>query len=50
VINEGHLRRLLRTFVKEYHRSRTRLSLAKGCPDPRSAEPPGMGKVVELGR
>lgn len=49
VINEGHLRRLLRAFVAEYyHPSRTHLSLAKDCPDPRRAEPAQSGDVVEL--
>jgi transposase InsO family protein len=49
VMNEGHLRRLLRKFVAEYyHRSRTHLSLCKDCPDPRSIELPQTGNVVEL--
>jgi putative transposase len=49
VLNEQHLRRLLRTFVAEYyHRSRTHLSLAKDSPDPRSIEPDSMGNVVEI--
>ena len=49
VINEGHLRRLLRTFVADYyHPSRTHLSLGKDSPDPRSVEVPSMGNVVEI--
>jgi putative transposase len=49
VLNEQHLRRLLRTFVEEYyHRGRTHLSLAKDSPDPRRIEPPSMGNVVEI--
>ena len=49
VMNEQHLRRLLRTFVAEYyHRSRTHLSLGKDSPDPRSVEPSSIGNVVEL--
>jgi len=49
VLNEQHLRRLLRTFLAEYyHPSRTHLSLGKDSPDPISVEPPSMGKVVEL--
>jgi len=49
VMNEGHLRRLLRTYVADYyHPSRTHLSLCKDCPDPRSIEPPKTGQVVEL--
>ena len=49
VLNEQHLRRLLRTFVGEYyHRCRRHLSLAKDSPDPRSIEPESMGNVVEI--
>jgi len=49
VMNEGHLRRLLRRFVAEYyHRSRTHLSLGKDSPDPRPNETPELGDVIEL--
>jgi putative transposase len=49
VMNERHLRRLLRRFVDEYyHRCRTHLSLGKDSPEPRAVEPPAMGKVIEL--
>ena len=49
VMNERHLRRLLRRFVNEYyHRCRTQLSLGKDAPEARSIEPPEMGKVIEL--
>jgi transposase InsO family protein len=49
VMNERHLRRLLRRFVAEYyHPCRTHLSLGKDAPEPRSVEPPETGKVVEL--
>jgi putative transposase len=49
VMNERHLRRLLRRFVNEYyHRCRTHLSLGKDAPEARSIEPPEMGKVIEL--
>ena len=49
VMNERHLRRLLRRFVDEYyHRCRTHLSLDKGSPEPRSVEPPEIGEVIEL--
>jgi hypothetical protein len=49
VMNEGHLRRLLRKFVAEYyHRSRTHLSLGKDSPDPRPVETPELGDVIEL--
>lgn len=45
VINERHLRRLLRTYIEYYHGSRTHLSLEKDAPDTRSVAP-GRGKVV----
>jgi putative transposase len=51
VVNEQHLRRLLRRFVNEYyHPCRTHLSLGKDAPEPRAAEPPESGEVVELPR
>jgi putative transposase len=49
VVNERHLRRLLRRFVSEYyHPCRTHLSLGKDAPEPRPVEAPDMGEVVEL--
>jgi hypothetical protein len=48
LLNERHLRRLLRTYVTDYyHCSRTHLSLDKDSPDPRAVQPATMGKVVE---
>jgi putative transposase len=49
VMNEGHLRRLLRRYVSEYyHPCRTHLSLGKDAPEPRPVEPPEAGEVVGL--
>jgi putative transposase len=49
VLNERHLRWLLRRFVAEYcHPCRTHLSLGKDAPEPRAVEPPERGEVVEL--
>jgi len=49
VMNERHLRWLLRRFVGEYHHGcRTHLSLDKDSPEPRNVQPPEMGKVIEL--
>ena len=49
VMNERPLRRLLRRYVTEYyHPCRTHLSLGKDAPEPRAAEPPERGRVVEL--
>ena len=46
VLNERHLRRVLRSYVNYYHASRTHQSLGNDCPSPRPIEPPGMGKVI----
>ncbi len=48
VLNEHHLRQILSSYLDYYHRSRTHLSLAKDCPEPRSERPPGPGKIVAL--
>jgi putative transposase len=48
VVNERHLRRVLRSYLAYYHKSRTHLSLDKDCPDPRPVQPPGPGKIVAL--
>jgi putative transposase len=49
VMNERHLRRLLRRYLSEYyHGCRTHLSLDKDSPEPRAVEPPEVGEVIEL--
>jgi len=48
ILNEMHLRRVLREYLTYYETSRTHLGLAKDCPEPRSIEPPGTGKIVAL--
>jgi putative transposase len=48
VFNERHLRRVLISYVHYYHASRTHLSLAKDCPDPRRIRPPSQGKVIAI--
>ena len=48
VLGEKHLRRILRSYFKYYHRSRTHLSLGKDAPDRRAIQPPELGTVVEL--
>jgi len=45
VINEKHLRRVLRDYFKYYHGSRTHLGLEKDCPTPRPVEPPELGPI-----
>jgi transposase InsO family protein len=46
VLNETHLRRLLRDYLTYYHRYRTHLSLEKDAPEPRSVERPDRGRIV----
>jgi putative transposase len=46
VLNRRHLRRVLSTYFEYHQRSRTHLSLAKDCPEPRPAQPPSAGTVV----
>ena len=48
VLNEGHLRRRLRSYLRYYHCSRTHLALDKDAPEPRAVEPPELGRVVTL--
>lgn len=45
---ERHLRRILKSYLDYYHRSRTHLALSKDAPEPRSVQPPGIGEIVEL--
>src|SRR5436853_6953865 len=46
VFDESSLRRILRSYLDYYHRSRTHLSLGKDSPEPRSIQPEQMGRVV----
>jgi len=48
VLNEPHLKRLLRAYFAYYHAARTHLALDKQPPQPRQVEPPDRGKVVAL--
>ena len=48
VFNEKHLRRILKSYIRYYHRSRTHLSLAKDAPMPRAKQPPDLGAVIEI--
>src|SRR5207245_10252247 len=48
VLGESHLRRILKSYLEYYHRSRTHLGLAKDTPKPRAVQPPEMGDIVEL--
>ena len=46
--SETSLRRILRSYVEYYHRSRTHLALGKDSPEPRSIQSAEMGRVVAL--
>jgi transposase InsO family protein len=46
VLSEGHLRRLLTSYFRYYHRWRTHLSLAMDCPDTRPVQSSDQGAVV----
>ena len=46
VLNERHLRRILREYFSYYHTCRTHLSLNKDPPETRPVEPPEMGNIV----
>jgi len=48
VLNEGHLRRRLRSYFRYHRGSRTHLALEKDAPEPRAVEPPEHGRVVAL--
>jgi hypothetical protein len=47
VLNEIHLRRLLRDYLIYYHSARTHLSLGKDSPEPRPVERLDQGRIVE---
>ena len=50
VVNEKHLRCVLREYLSYYSETRTHLGLGKDCPEARAIEPPGAGRVVALPR
>ncbi len=48
VLNEPHLRRILRKYFEYYATARTHLSLGKDSPTPRPVEPDHGGEVIAL--
>ena len=48
IINERHLRRVLSSYFRYYHESRTHLSLDKDCPETRPILPPTAGKILAV--
>ena len=48
VLNNDHLRRILRDYFRYYHRWRVHQSLAMDSPDGRAVQPLGVGNVVAI--
>ena len=48
ILDERHLRRLLRSYFRYYHGSRTHLALCKDAPTPRPVQTPELGEVVAI--
>jgi transposase InsO family protein len=48
ILNELHLRRVLREYLTYYEEARTHLGLAKDCPVPRAVEPSERGEIVAI--
>ena len=48
VLNERHLKRLLRNYLAYYHQWRPHRSLEMDSPDGRPVHPPGQGEIVEF--
>jgi hypothetical protein len=48
VVDEAHVRRLLRSYFSYYHWSRTHLSLHKDAPEPRPVQSRETGSIVAL--
>jgi putative transposase len=47
-LGEGHLRKILKSYLEYYHGSRTHLGLSKDAPESRAVQPACMGEIVEL--
>jgi len=48
VLNDRHLKRVLRSYVDYYLNSRTHLSLHRNAPMRREVEPPSKGRIVAI--
>jgi transposase InsO family protein len=48
VFNEDHLLRILRDYLRYYHRFRTHLSLDMDTPETRPVQSPELGDVIEI--
>ncbi|HKX29542.1 MAG TPA: integrase core domain-containing protein [Blastocatellia bacterium] len=48
IINEDHLRRILRDYLDYYHNCRPHQSLERNSPVPREIDPPTNGQIIAL--
>jgi SAM-dependent methyltransferase len=48
ILNEAHLRRLLRSYIGYYNTAQTHQSLDNHSPQPRRVEPPPCGRIVAI--
>src|SRR5262245_8849510 len=48
VINEWHLRQILKSYFRYYHRSRTHLSLDKDAPESRPVQELQAGRIIQI--
>ena len=48
MINEWHLRRILKSYVSYYNRSRTHLSLNKDAPEHRAEQDLQAGWIIQI--
>ena len=48
VFDERHLRRLLASYIRYYHRWRTHQSVEMDSPEPRTVHPPDRGRVIGI--
>jgi putative transposase len=46
IFDQHHLRRVLSSYFRYYHKSRTHLALDKDCPETRPIHPPTAGKII----
>src|SRR4249919_248113 len=46
IFDQRHLRRVLSSYFRYYHKSRTHLSLDKDCPETRPIHPPTVGNII----
>jgi putative transposase len=48
VLSEQHLRRILKSYFRYYHESRTHLSLSKDAPESRAIQANELERIVQI--